>query len=64
MSKDLYNTKEGGYYSIKGFEYQFLHTIIAILNQKNDDCNVTIEKEQDYADEDSIVQAKHKRSGS
>ena len=62
MSKDLYNTKEGGYYAIKGFEYQFLHTIIAILNQENDDCNVTIEKEQDYADEDSIVQVKHKEA--
>lgn len=54
MPKD----KDGGYYAIKGFLFQYDKTIIEIFNNQNSD--VSIEQVQDVNYENYVLQIKHK----
>ncbi|MBL4964000.1 hypothetical protein [Bacillus halotolerans] len=51
---------DGGYYAIKGFNFQYDHTIIRILEQTNELNEIEIEQTEDYSDENIIVQVKYK----
>lgn len=52
-------TKDGAYFAIKGFVYQFDKTILEILNQTDENAFVKIEQEQDLEYENYVVQVKH-----
>ncbi|GIP65330.1 hypothetical protein J32TS6_38850 [Virgibacillus pantothenticus] len=52
--------KDGGYYAIKGFLYQFDLTLIEILN--NPESKVRFEVEQDIDYDKYVIQVKHKES--
>jgi hypothetical protein len=51
---------DGGYYAIKGFNFQYDYTIIRILEQTNEVNEIEIEQSEDYSDENLIVQVKYK----
>ena len=52
--------KDGGYYAIKGFQYQFDTTLIDILSNKDKD--YTLEHIQDFQNESTYTQVKHKEA--
>jgi hypothetical protein len=52
--------KDGGYYAIKGFLYQFDKTIIDILD--NPDKQIFVEHIQDINYDDYVIQIKHKET--
>src|SRR4051794_3513131 len=52
--------KDGGYYAVKGFLYQFDLTIMEILN--NPDKDIQFENEQDIDYEHFVIQVKHKET--
>ena len=52
--------RDGGYYAIKGFLYQFDKTILEILNNPNE--QVFVEHIQDINYGDYIIQVKHKET--
>lgn len=52
--------KDGGYYAIKGFIYQFDLTLIEIL--KNPELKINFEKQQDIDYEKFVIQVKHKET--
>ncbi|TMW71160.1 hypothetical protein [Alteribacter natronophilus] len=52
--------KDGGYYAIKGFLYQFDKTIIEIL--ENPDKTVSFENVQDIDYKNTVIQVKHKEA--
>lgn len=52
--------KDGGYYAIKGFLYQFDKTILEILSNPNK--QIFIEHIQDINYDDYVIQVKHKES--
>lgn len=52
--------KDGGYYAIKGFLYQFDLTLIEILN--NPESKVRFEVEQDIDYDKYVIQVKHKET--
>lgn len=52
--------RDGGYYAVKGFLYQFDMTIKAILTNPSED--ILFEQIQDISYEDFIIQVKHKES--
>lgn len=51
---------DGGYYAIKGFNFQYDFTLLNILSQSNKECEVEIEQFEDYSDENYIIQVKYK----
>ncbi len=55
--------EDGGYYAIKGFEYQWIQTIGEILTSARD-MRVSIEQDEDYSNDDMVVQVKHKETAS
>lgn len=52
--------KDGGYYAIKGFIYQFDITMVEILKNKNKD--IYVENQQDINYQDYVIQVKHKET--
>ncbi|GAA2718419.1 hypothetical protein GCM10009865_54410 [Aeromicrobium ponti] len=56
----LEQDRDGGYYAIKGFLYQFDQTIMKVL--ENQDSEVNFENEQDIDYEDFVIQIKHKET--
>lgn len=52
--------RDGGYYAVKGFLYQFDMTIKTILNNPSQE--VLFEQVQDISYENFIIQVKHKES--
>jgi hypothetical protein len=54
------NSKDGGYYAIKGFLYQFDKTLIEILN--NPGKKIRIEHIQDIDYQNFVIQVKHKEA--
>lgn len=60
MSNSHSQDRDGGYYAIKGFMYQFDITMIEIL--KNKDKDIFVEYHQDLNYEDYVIQVKHKET--
>lgn len=60
MSSSHSQDRDGGYYAIKGFMYQFDITMIEIL--KNKDKDIFVEYQQDLNYEDYVIQVKHKET--
>ncbi|MCA2503986.1 hypothetical protein [Staphylococcus xylosus] len=60
MSNCHSQDKDGGYYAVKGFIYQFDITMMEIL--KNKDKNIFVEYNQDLNYEDYVIQVKHKET--
>lgn len=60
MSSSHSQDRDGGYYAIKGFMYQFDITMIEIL--KNKDKDIFVEYHQDLNYEDYVIQVKHKET--
>lgn len=60
MSSSHSQDRDGGYYAIKGFMYQFDITMIEIL--KNKDKDIFVEHHQDLNYEDYVIQVKHKET--
>lgn len=54
------NQRDGGYYALKGYLYQFNKTIKKILESEDENKDIGFEREQDIDDEDSIIQIKYK----
>ena len=54
--------EDGGYYAIKGFEYQVSKTILEILESENDDLEINIEQVQDIDSKDFVMQVKYKET--
>ncbi|MCT8139971.1 hypothetical protein H1D32_21075 [Anaerobacillus sp. CMMVII] len=52
--------RDGGYYAVKGFLYQFDLTIMKIL--ENPDCEISFENQQDIDYEEFVIQVKHKET--
>ena len=52
--------KDGGYYAIKGFLYQFDKAIIEVLTNPN--AIVGVEEKQDIDYQDFVIQVKHKET--
>ncbi|WP_145389712.1 hypothetical protein [Staphylococcus epidermidis] len=60
MSNSHSQDRDGGYYAIKGFIYQFDITMIEVL--KNKDMDIFVEFQQDLNYEDYVIQVKHKET--
>lgn len=58
MDKNL----DGGYYAIKGFEYQIDKAILEILNEDNEGKQINIERIQDIDSGDFVMQVKYKET--
>lgn len=56
MSKLL----DGGYYAIRGFNFQYDHTVQKILDQQNENEIIEIEQVEDISDSNCIIQVKYK----
>lgn len=56
----LEQDRDGGYYAVKGFLYQFDQTLIKVF--ENQDSEVNFENEQDIDYEDFVIQVKHKET--
>lgn len=54
--------EDGGYYAIKGFEYQIDKAIFEILNTSNDNTPINIEQIQDIDSTDFVMQVKYKET--
>lgn len=54
--------QDGGYYAIKGFEYQVDKTIFEILNSENEDDDIYIEKLEDINSDSYVIQVKYKET--
>jgi hypothetical protein len=55
---------DGGYYAIKGFNFQYDYTLLQILEQTDATNIVEIEQFEDYSDTNYIVQVKYKEKTS
>ncbi|MEW4925564.1 hypothetical protein [Algibacter sp. 2305UL17-15] len=53
---------DGGYYAIKGFEYQIDKNILEILNESNENKAINIEQNQDIDSVDFVMQVKYKEA--
>lgn len=53
---------DGGYYAIKGFEYQIDKTLIEVLSSSNTDEVVCLEQIQDINNGDFVMQVKYKET--
>ncbi|MCD4818841.1 MAG: hypothetical protein K8S23_09130 [Candidatus Cloacimonetes bacterium] len=53
---------DGGYYAIKGFEYQIDKALLEILNSQNDNEPINIEQIQDIDSNNWVIQVKYKES--
>lgn len=53
---------DGGYYAIKGFEFQIDKTILEILNTNNENKKISIEQIQDINSSDYVMQIKYKET--
>ncbi len=56
------NIKDGGYYAIKGFEFQIDKAILEILNASDEDELISIEKIQDINSANFVIQVKYKET--
>ena len=54
--------EEGGYYAIKGFSYQYIISLIEVLNCKDENKVFSFEKLQDFNDNELIYQMKYKET--
>ena len=54
--------EDGGYYAIKGFEYQIDKAILEILNTSNENHPINIEQIQDIDASDFVMQVKYKET--
>jgi len=54
--------EDGGYYAIKGFEYQIDKTIILLLESSDSDNYINIEQIQDINSSDFVMQVKYKET--
>jgi hypothetical protein len=54
------NEEDGGYYAIKGFEYQIDKAILEILNTSDENQKINIENIQDIDSESFVMQVKYK----
>lgn len=53
---------DGGYYAIKGFEYQIDKTLSEVLSSTGDDTLLCLEQIQDINDDDFVMQVKYKEA--
>lgn len=53
---------DGGYYAIKGFEYQIDKNILEILQESDEDKCINIEQNQDLDADDFVMQVKYKET--
>lgn len=53
---------DGGYYAIKGFEYQIDKNILEILSEKDENKRINIEQVQDIDSPDFVMQVKYKET--
>ena len=54
--------EEGGYYAIKGFSYQYIVSLIEMLNCKDENKVLSFEQFQDFNDNELIYQMKYKET--
>lgn len=54
--------EEGGYYAIKGFSYQYIVSIIEVLNCEDENKVFSFEQLQDFNDNELIYQMKYKET--
>ena len=54
--------EEGGYYAIKGFSYQYIVSLIEVLNCKDENKVFSFEQIQDFNDNELIYQMKYKET--
>ena len=54
--------EEGGYYAIKGFSYQYIISLIEVLNCKDENKVFSFEQLQDFNDNELIYQMKYKET--
>lgn len=54
--------EEGGYYAIKGFSYQYIISLIEVLNCKDENKIFSFEQLQDFNDNELIYQMKYKET--
>ena len=54
--------EEGGYYAIKGFSYQYIVSLIEMLNCKDENKVFSFEQFQDFNDNELIYQMKYKET--
>lgn len=54
--------EDGGYYAIKGFEYQIDKTLIELLKSDNGESSVNIEQIQDIDSDNWVIQVKFKEA--
>lgn len=60
MSEKINNNEDGGYYAIKGFDYQINKAIFEILNTLDPDEQIRIEYVQDVDSSNFVMQVKYK----
>ena len=53
---------DGGYYAIKGFEYQIDKTLLEVLSSSDADAVLCLEQIQDINNGDFVMQVKYKES--
>jgi len=53
---------DGGYYAIKGFEYQIDKTLYEVLTINNDEAIIRLEQIQDINTDDFVMQVKYKEA--
>ena len=53
---------DGGYYAIKGFEYQIDKTLIEVLTARDHESVICLEQIQDINTDDFVMQVKYKES--
>lgn len=51
---------DGGYYAIKGFNFQYDFSIYTILNEQNENLQIEIEQSEDLSTINAIIQVKYK----
>lgn len=54
--------EEGGYYAIKGFSYQYIVSLIEVLNCNDENKIFSFEQLQDFNDNENIFQMKYKET--
>ena len=55
-------TSDGGYYALKGFEYQIDKTILMLLETANENDEIQIEQIQDINSDNFVMQVKYKEA--
>ena len=54
--------EDGGYYAIKGFEYQIDKAILELLTSDTENQNISVENIQDIDSESFVMQVKYKET--